>query len=43
MLPVVRAMLGSFGDHDDLSEHVVGLALLLAGIERQTWGGSSTP
>ena len=43
MLPVVRAMLGSFGDHDDRSEYIAGLELLLAGIERQTWGGSSTP
>ncbi|OBA47986.1 TetR family transcriptional regulator [Kocuria sp. ICS0012] len=43
MLPVVRAMLDSFGEHDDRSEYIAGLELLLAGIERQTWGGSSTP
>lgn len=43
MFPVVRAMLGSFRDHDDRSEYIAGLELLLAGIERQTWGGSSTP
>ena len=42
-LPGVRAMLGSFGDHDDRSEYVAGLELMLAGIERQTWGVPSNP
>ena len=39
--PFVHSILGEFRRHDDRAEYVAGLDLLLAGIERQTWGGGS--
>lgn len=36
--PFVRSMVGIFGKFDDISEFISGLDLILAGIERQTWG-----
>lgn len=35
--PFVRSILSEFREHDDRSQFLAGLDLLLAGIERQTW------
>ncbi|TDP54639.1 TetR family transcriptional regulator [Kocuria sp. AG109] len=36
--PFVHSVLGEFHRHDDRTEYIAGLELLLGGIERQTWG-----
>ncbi|RKQ35397.1 TetR/AcrR family transcriptional regulator [Kocuria tytonis] len=41
--PFVHSILGEFRRHDDRSEYIAGLNLLLSGIERQTWGTTPGP